>query len=357
MHHFVVSDGRGPIWDNAEDKSFVEMPVDQRLDTHGALEVVEVFEPSQYEALSGQFSVTGTLGIAKILDATGKPLEVTEQELALSVDFLIGERYEAVEIFSDAPPSLDGEEDWRYECGKAFVDARHTLGTYIEFNTLADGFQGTVELNQMQENAFDEISGYVFLKLLDFAPNSVLDALIESAYIEIDYDVTKLNALNIPEKALALFYWNRLTTPAQWEEAEAVVDTAQNLVRSNTPPLAPVGIFAKKSMMSAVEDREDANSPGRFSLAQNFPNPFNPSTTIRFALSASIHGTVRCELSVYNTNGQKVRTLLHRGFKAGLHEILWDGRDDHGQRVSSGVYFYRLSAGSFTEIRKMVVTK
>ena len=89
------------------------------------------------------------------------------------------------------------------------------------------------------------------------------------------------------------------------------------------------------------------------SLGQNTPNPFNPTTLISYSLPAREHVTV----SVYDAAGRLVRTLVNETRGAGAHDVQWDGRDDAGVTVGSGVYFYRLSAGSFTESRKMVMLK
>jgi choice-of-anchor B domain-containing protein len=90
-----------------------------------------------------------------------------------------------------------------------------------------------------------------------------------------------------------------------------------------------------------------------FELEQNFPNPFNPSTRIPFELT---HGG-RVTLEVYDVAGRRVRAVLDRALPAGLHEAEWDGRDDGGRGVASGVYFYRMRAGSRTETRRMVLLK
>jgi fibronectin type 3 domain-containing protein len=89
-------------------------------------------------------------------------------------------------------------------------------------------------------------------------------------------------------------------------------------------------------------------------LAQNRPNPFNPTTTIEFSLRSPAQVT----LSVYNVRGQLVRVLLDERRAAGLHkDVVWEGRNDAGQSVASGIYFYRLVAGDFTDTRKMVLLK
>jgi hypothetical protein len=89
-------------------------------------------------------------------------------------------------------------------------------------------------------------------------------------------------------------------------------------------------------------------------LDQNYPNPFNPATTIRYQVART--GPV--SLKVYNVSGQLVRTLVDGRVDAGvLHEARWQGVNDAGQSVSSGVYFYKLVAGDFVETRKMVLLK
>jgi hypothetical protein len=93
--------------------------------------------------------------------------------------------------------------------------------------------------------------------------------------------------------------------------------------------------------------------PAQFSLEQNFPNPFNPSTSIRFTLDSP--GYAR--LDVFNLLGQRVRTLADRVCPAGSHEVTWDGTADDGRPVASGVYFYRLQSGSDHLTRKMTLVK
>jgi hypothetical protein len=86
-------------------------------------------------------------------------------------------------------------------------------------------------------------------------------------------------------------------------------------------------------------------------LAQNFPNPFNPSTNIRFGLEKSGHVSLR----IYDAAGRLVVNLIDESRRAGTYVVDWDGRDGQGYRVASGVYFYRLIAGDFTRTRKMVL--
>ncbi|MBN1191172.1 MAG: T9SS type A sorting domain-containing protein, partial [Dehalococcoidales bacterium] len=95
--------------------------------------------------------------------------------------------------------------------------------------------------------------------------------------------------------------------------------------------------------------------PRAFTLAQNTPNPFNPSTTISFSVpeGRNLHATLR----VYDLRGGLVRTLVDGVREAGTYQIFWDGADERGRQLSSGVYFYRLVAGEYSQTRKMVLLK
>jgi methionine-rich copper-binding protein CopC len=97
---------------------------------------------------------------------------------------------------------------------------------------------------------------------------------------------------------------------------------------------------------------EDA-LPTSFALAQNYPNPFNPSTEIPFSLPVNSE----VQLDIFNVLGQKVTTLVAGEMPAGEHVVTWDGTSDDGSSVSSGVYFYRISASDFHETRKMMMLK
>ena len=94
-------------------------------------------------------------------------------------------------------------------------------------------------------------------------------------------------------------------------------------------------------------------TPAALALAQNHPNPFNPKTTISFALPAA--GAVR--LSVFDVSGRRVATLIDAVQPAGQHHVIWDGRDAAGANLSSGVYFYRLEAAGAQVERKMLLLK
>jgi len=104
---------------------------------------------------------------------------------------------------------------------------------------------------------------------------------------------------------------------------------------------------------SGIGDDDDYQLPNSIDLAQNYPNPFNPSTTISFNAESSAH----VSLEVYNIVGQRIKTLYDGFVPSGQSEFSWDGRDENGTAVASGVYLYRLSQDDEVQTRKMVMLK
>ncbi len=100
-------------------------------------------------------------------------------------------------------------------------------------------------------------------------------------------------------------------------------------------------------------DAPEELQPKEFRLAQNYPNPFNPTTIIRYDLPKS----VSVKLVIYNLLGAKIRTLVERDESVGFKQVTWDGNNDTGMRVATGVYVYRLEAGSFTATKKLMLMK
>lgn len=102
-----------------------------------------------------------------------------------------------------------------------------------------------------------------------------------------------------------------------------------------------------------VEEDEDVVLPKSFGLDQNYPNPFNPVTRIDFSLAK----TEQVTIEVFNSLGQRVGLLLNEVKPAGIYSIYWNGLNDSGEPVASGIYFYKLSAGEYSQTRKMMLLK
>jgi hypothetical protein len=108
-----------------------------------------------------------------------------------------------------------------------------------------------------------------------------------------------------------------------------------------------------KQYPTDVEESDDRNLPNEFMFVQNYPNPFNPSTTIEYSVPSRSEVTIE----IFNTVGQKVRTLLRETKSAGKYSAVWDGRDNNGNSLSTGVYFYRIQAGDYEKTKKMILVK
>ncbi|MCP4566007.1 MAG: T9SS type A sorting domain-containing protein [FCB group bacterium] len=114
------------------------------------------------------------------------------------------------------------------------------------------------------------------------------------------------------------------------------------------------GVVWEFDIFVDAEDRQDLSGlPREFELQQNHPNPFNPTTTIEYALPKRSG----VEITVYNIAGQKVKTLLEATQPTGYYSLTWDGTDRYGRPVATGIYLYRLQAGDFIQTQKMVLLK
>ncbi|HXS09763.1 MAG TPA: choice-of-anchor B family protein [Candidatus Krumholzibacteria bacterium] len=175
----------------------------------------------------------------------------------------------------------------------------------------------------------------------------------------VGYYTSGFKVFDITNPALPVLADAYDTSPYQSETDADVYNGAWNAY-----PFAPSGIvyvsdhptglylFSVEGFtgtITAVDDRKTA----AFTLSQNHPNPFNPSTTISFLLNGRAHA----RLSIYDVNGQRVATLVDRDLPAGAHQVAWDGTDARGARVASGVYYYRLDAGGQTATKQMVLLK
>jgi len=100
-------------------------------------------------------------------------------------------------------------------------------------------------------------------------------------------------------------------------------------------------------------DESETSIPTAFVLQQNYPNPFNPITTIAYSIPKSSH----VKLEIYNLMGAKIKTLVSAQMDPGQHTVQWDTRDEYGSSVSGGMYLYRMQAGSYVEVRKMLLIR
>ncbi|MCP4727342.1 MAG: T9SS type A sorting domain-containing protein [bacterium] len=113
-----------------------------------------------------------------------------------------------------------------------------------------------------------------------------------------------------------------------------------------------VFVYLNSGNITNVDD-DPAGIPENFELHQNYPNPFNPVTTIKFHIAMPVD----VKLEIFNSAGQMIRKTDYGYLPSGTYRYMWDGKNETGRRVASGMYFYRMTTGRFSQIRKMLLIK
>lgn len=201
--------------------------------------------------------------------------------------------------------------------------------------------------------------------LADFQINDPITPFVFSAAVDNPHVVTfdigfgALNNVNIPVG---------LTGYKLYRNGTVIQNLPGNLLVTYTDTTMPIGTntYHATAMYGAYESgptqdfvhivtsTDDPAAPASVTqLKGNWPNPFNPSTTISYSLKES--GFTR--IDVYNAKGQKVKTLVNESKAAGDHSIVWNGKDDSGQELGSGIYFFRMQSGKYSSTRKMLMLK
>jgi hypothetical protein len=189
--------------------------------------------------------------------------------------------------------------------------------------------------------------------------------------------------MRYPFKPKALYHWNRLTPPGVGAFYPNIRGEITHVVDSRYPETSliyshPIGVKTEsetwatylfgfhfwymdydgaraliETIFRKAADQPAVVLPNHITLDQNFPNPFNSGTKIRFYLPWKSDA----KLVIYNVLGQQVQILLDKSLDAGEHVITWDGTDRHGRPLATGVYFYRIKSGSSSVTRKMILLK
>ena len=138
-------------------------------------------------------------------------------------------------------------------------------------------------------------------------------------------------------------------TPLEYHQAESKKYKLQALI----------DVIEKRNEFeeSSLSGSSAGTLPKVFSLRQNYPNPFNPTTTITFDVPGELGEEKQVKLTIYNIRGRKVKMLVDSEYEPGSHRVVWDGRNDRGQRVTSGVYLYTLRSEAKTYTKKMILVK
>lgn len=231
------------------------------------------------------------------------------------------------------------------------------LGVYIKNSDYNKGIQ--VPLSYTYPDLIIDSVSFVgsrvenkFLKIIQFDP---AQALINIGAVNLSGDSL--------DSGRGLFASIHITIPPEFPTQVIVFDTvfippeshllfvsASNY--SYTPQFTP-GKLDNTGDLTDADDETSNILPASFELRQNHPNPFNPTTTISFTLPKQ----GRLRLEVFNITGQKVRTIADGNQPAGTYSVIFDGCDEKGNQLASGIYFYRITTENDTETKKMIMLK
>ncbi len=250
------------------------------------------------------------------------------------------------EYFSVPSIYFDFQADgWWHSSGNTVMKINPTTGTFSEFHSW--DASDAVKVYSLSHNGpggmWDDDDAYqtqfhmrvIYPKAVHLEVSKEAPQQIEIAIARRDYAGLVLRPGSKIGLNIGYSYINRqssfwATTFDQYEFA--------NLSFENTTP---------------VVDTQTKSLVTKFSLSQNYPNPFNPETQIRFSVSDGRPAL----LTIFNSLGQKVRTLISNNMTAGNYEVTWDGKNDQGINLPSGIYFYKLQAGSHLKVNKMLLLR
>ncbi|MCP4582489.1 MAG: T9SS type A sorting domain-containing protein [candidate division Zixibacteria bacterium] len=246
-------------------------------------------------------------------------------------------------------------------------DDNRRTSCYSQLTVTETGLGSDVEITLDEDISilFDsiDVSGLIDITLSENGPESDIHEFLP--YDEYDYIFVTTDAEYIGEVELCFPYDNASLTDEQedklrvfhytnneWMDITTSHDKENDIICGTTVSLSPFAIGREKEPTD-IDIINDAIVPEEYTLNQNYPNPFNPSTVIQFSLPR----LSKVEIEVYNILGQTVCNLVNEEKPAGQYQVTWNGRDNSGKTVSSGLYFYKIKTDSFTSSKKMILLK
>ncbi|KAF0152410.1 MAG: hypothetical protein FD143_1048 [Ignavibacteria bacterium] len=234
------------------------------------------------------------------------------------------------------------------------VDAAYVLsfianGTWPTFKSVATA--GSVEFARTSSE-----NGVLSLPLAISAAAGVTSIYAEADLNNANLEIGKVN-MRLPEGWLVSTFTEngkvRIAAAGTKELKDGIFATVEVTLKDKETAVSITGSAKLNDEISSSLNAKVREIPTEFALSQNYPNPFNPTTTIKFQVAQD----AKVNLVVYDMLGQRVRTLVDGIQEAGFYTVRWDGSNDFGSKVSSGIYIYRLQAGSFVSTMKMNLMK
>jgi Secretion system C-terminal sorting domain/Fibronectin type III domain len=241
-------------------------------------------------------------------------------------------------IFSNFSPE--------YDCGVAYDSGSYrTIGTSFEITGLSDA-NNTLD---------DAVSGIIDFFGIDAIPQLPPANLEVISNVPEDFATFTWEAPIVEDITGYDVYLDSVmqgnTIAMEWIFSDLEIGT---LYEAGVVAIYDTGSSTMATLEFTFEETDAGNNLIVITeLKNNYPNPFNPTTNIAFSIDEATHVT----LEIYNVKGEKVKTLVDRELPADIHNRIWNGADANNRPVTSGVYFYKLKAGSFIETKKMILLK
>jgi hypothetical protein len=265
-----------------------------------------------------------------------------------------GNAWEYLVVFTD---SLSGLPDTLFLSRKVIGDTTISTGaTYYVIEEKFTADSGAVDVSHAYERV-DSLTGDVWMYDPDEGEVHMHNLFVQPGDSVLSFDQWFTFANWYPDTVL-----NYPTNSQMFTGGFEVyfLSSGLGLIQYEDLGAEYIGQFLTYARVNGVEygqavgiGHRSRSIPQTLVLEQNYPNPFNPETVIRFALP----NTATVRLEVYNLLGQKVKTLVQGRLAAGYHQVTWNGTDEHGRPVASGLYLYRLDTGSRQQIRKMILMR
>jgi len=278
--------------------------------------------PTDYERWAGDFDNSGSIDVIDIGQA---------------IDLAIGGLTAAAPIGDDAEPAAGSVR--------------------IEMPLLPQYFCGEIQL-PVNLKASAPVAGMQLAIKLDRKQYQ----LSAPAITKLSQEMTLVSKVMDDELHILLCSTNGQVMPAGEGTVLTIPISVQTPLKESSEikiehALAATAGAARLQAFYGQSNGKETVVPQSFALFQNSPNPFNMSTTITYDIPNQSQGTVPVKLAIYNTQGQLVRTLEEQSRTAGRYTVSWNGMDDFGNTVASGVYFYKLSAGKVVLSKKLAIMK
>jgi tetratricopeptide (TPR) repeat protein len=238
-------------------------------------------------------------------------------------------------IIENFPATIEAENAWSflpyvvYKMDGDFDELLNYINEDEDETMYFKKIETIARIRMMQKDFLEAIALFeMIINELSIEVNARLLAELDQAYCYVEMAETNITRATLPRAT---------RMPKKYSEYIDIRDEIINRIN--------------QSILSQSEPEVTIPEVIEFSVS-NYPNPFNPTTTIKFGINSS-HVTI----DIFNVKGQKIRSLVDSVYPAGEHSVVWNGNDDSGRSVGSGIYFYRINAGEYNATKKMLLIK